>query len=424
MNEEETKPIRAWVLDDDERSVKDWAASLEKGAESASISVEATPVYGKELVELVKELYERSIAFRKGDSHCEDSTFVDECDLLVIDSDLRSQKEVGLVSGLDLAYSARCFTDVGCIVVLNAFGENPFDLTLLGHRRSFADLHLGSKQLENPGLWTLDRESGFRPWAWPLLHREAQAVRGRRDWLRERLDEPISDLFGFDEVDRIAMPRSMASFLTTVRDRKRATGDDSLETITPTQFVLESEFGLSRRDSEAIASDGEGQRTVIARAAAARLTKWLYGILVAGQDILVDAPHMVSRFPSTVEGDGIDAFNRVVELGAGESWEEVPSELGLKDDRDLKDSFFEVGPWADRPLWRGQRLARSGLLEAQKPWEFASPGFAFCEDVSRFVPEAEAEKFACDLETPYRIRYIAKQNDEVTYRPRENLVTD
>jgi hypothetical protein len=65
------------------------------------------------------------------------------------------------------------------------------------------------------------------------------------------------------------------------------------------------------------------------------------------------------------------------------------------------------------------------LLEAEKPWEFEAPGLFFCEDASRFLSEEESPKrFACDLDTPYRIRYIAQLDGDVAYRPRVNLVTD
>jgi hypothetical protein len=418
------KPVQALVLDDDPSFAEGCSANLQEGAAEAGVKVAAKPVHSEDLGTVVNELYERSRNFRAGDDYCEDPATLDECDLLVIDSDLRSDRRVGLVSGTDLAYSARCFTNVGCIVVLNAFGDNPFDLTMLGHRRSFADLHLGSEQLGNPGLWKLDHSLPFRPWGWPALHLQATRLRERMAWLREnKLDEPIFKLFGLEDSELEAAPRSLASFLTATRDRQTAPVK-SLEEITPVEFLLNSEYGLQRRDAETVRDAENTQQTVLARTAAARLTKWL-SLLVAGQDLLIDAPHLASRFPSTATGDGIDAFNQTAKLEvAGES-QAVLEELGLEaGSQPLQDHRFHVGPWTDRPLWWGQRLGRSDLPEAQKPWEFQAPGFAFCEDASRFLPEEDATRFACDLETPYRIRYLAKLDEDVTYRPRENLIVD
>lgn len=420
------KPLKAWVLDDEKEFAEEWVEALEESGEKAGLKLKAEAFHDGKLGKFVNELYCRSRDFRAGTSHCDDSTSLDECDLLVIDSDLRSAEEVGLVSGLDLAYAARCFSDVGCIVILNAFGENPFDLTLLGHRRSFADVHLGSQQLRNPGLWKLDPGLKFRPWNWPLLQHEAKRMQERRDWLLEgRLNEPIFQLFGFEEADYEAMPRSMASYLTSVRDRRRGSTKKSLKEITVVDFLLNSEYGLSKRDAEAVEKSEGEQQLVLARTAAARLSKWLHEVLAAGQDILVDAPHVASRFPSTLSGDGIDDFNRTVQLEIEGSAEKTLKDLGFDaDSQELKDHLFNLDPWPNRPLWWGQRLARSNLLEAQKPWEYEAPEVAFCEDASRFLPKADGKKFACDVETPHRIRYIAEEGDEVAYRPRENLIAD
>lgn len=415
-------PVRAYVLDDEEGFATDCAAQLEVGAQAAGVHVEATPVYGEDLGTVIDELTERSRKFRGSNDHCEDPASLDDCDLLVIDSDLRSSELAGLVSGTDLAYSARCFTDVGCIAVLNASGENPFDLTMLGHRRSFADVHLGSEQLVNPELWKLDHSSRFRPWDWPLLHLQAMRLKERTAWLLDgRLKTPISELFGLKDSELEAIPRSMASFLTAARDRKASS--KLLAEITPLEFLLSSEYGLLKRDAEAIQVAENNHHSVLARAGAARLSRWL-SLLIAGQDILVDGPHLASRFPSIVEGKGVETFDQTTQLVVSEKPAGILKKLGFEAVDPLREHLFATEPWMDRPLWWGQRLARSELTEAQRPWEFEAPDFVFCEDASRFLPDKKARRFACDLDTPYRIRYLAKLDEDVTYRPRENLVVD
>jgi hypothetical protein len=60
-------------------------------------------------------------------------------------------------------------------------------------------------------------------------------------------------------------------------------------------FVTLSGNGLKGKD--------QADDAAVARIAAARLSKWLEDIVLPAQEILVDAPHLVSRLPELLTGD-------------------------------------------------------------------------------------------------------------------------
>ena len=198
----------------------------------------------------------------------------------------------GLVTGERVSYLARCFSECAFIIGVNQFGENPFDLTLRGHLESYADLNVGSVQLDNVGLWS-DEKKGFRPWYWPVVPCSAESSRQRVRDVREHIDEPISKALGLESIMR-AIPRSALGFLG--KAPKNCTFRD---------FVLKSGNGIKGK----YRNIGEN---AIANIAAARISKWLERLVLPGQDILVDAPHLVYRYPSLLQGDreAIDTWNR------------------------------------------------------------------------------------------------------------------
>ncbi len=112
------------------------------------------------------------------------------------------------MTGHRLAYLARCYSNAKYIVVLNQFGENRFDLTLRGHPHTHADLHIGLKQLTNPGLWGESDWPEFRPWVWPVL---PNAIERMERWTQEvetALEEPIlswtlANFVGRSELNRM-----------------------------------------------------------------------------------------------------------------------------------------------------------------------------------------------------------------------------
>jgi hypothetical protein len=337
----------------------------------------------------------------------------DRAAILVVDYDLlKFEHERGYLTGDIVAYLARCYSKCGVIVGLNRFGRNPFDLTLSGHPELFADLHIGGAQAGNRGLWRPDW-SGFRPWVWPLLPESALAMERRVADVLGHEDDEILEVFGFPGEVVDTMPRSALAFLSTGKVPERTTFK---------QFIDSSGEGLRKPDKT--------EPAYRARIAASRLSKWLERHLLAGQDLLVDAPHLVSRFPSLLgvrdaAVAGLKTWNRMVTLG---HTDELPGQLDS-----LKDFQFHRAYWLSRPAWYWRPLSRSATIaELQDPWTVKPVPYVFCEDISAFVPQVAAQEFVAAVESSYTRRYIVnRQTSEgavygastagVDYQPRVRL---
>lgn len=320
---------------------------------------------------------------------------LDEAAILIVDYDLLELNKITYITAEEVAYLARCYSHCGLIVVLNQFGKNEFDLTLKGHPESFADLNLGSEQIYNPGLWE-EPWKGFRPWVWPLLPRALETYEKRSIELRSALDHPIPSFLGIEGIVGL-LPRTTVEFLQS-RSRK-------IEETTFKDFVEGSRHGLGPRDKPI---DDEA----IARIAAARIHKWLERLVLPGQDILVDTPHLVSRFPSLLQGN----------LKSKTTWKNVvtfesPSKAILK--TNVIDRFrFKKDAWVSRTCWIwGQLSGYEEIEEVKNPWKKTEKAdVVFCEDLSAYAPREAAKEFVADLSSPFVRRYVA-QADGVVYQP-------
>ena len=130
------------------------------------------------------------------------------------------------------------------------------------------------------------------------------------------------------------------------------------------------------------------------------------------QDILVDAPHLVSRYPSLIANDkqGIKAWNRTAQLVDYR-------DLGL--DTELLEPYrFKKDYWISRPVWFWDKLRESEkITEVIEPWKTAKPDWVFCEDASRFYNRNACREFLADTSSPFTRRF-AKGFKNVDYRPR------
>jgi hypothetical protein len=194
---------------------------------------------------------------------------------------------------------------------------------------------MGSQQLSNRGLWS-EPWDGFRPWYWPLLPQVCEAFERRvADLLDGNLDEPILKYFGFPEEMSETLPRSTKEFLFL---------GDKAESVTFREFVVPPGSGLRSKDK---VLDEES----LARIAALRVAKWLERIVLAGQDILVDAPHLISRFPSLLTSETEDQ----------KVWNKTASFKGINSlsirYRTIQEFRFEKQDWLSRPAWFWRRLS-------------------------------------------------------------------
>jgi hypothetical protein len=355
----------------------------------------AEPVTPEEFKAIVDTLETRRAQARNAEPPAyTDTCKLDDANLLIVDYDLLSLKSAGVMTGENVAYLARCFSQCGFILGLNQFGVNPFDLTLKGHPESFADLNIGSEQLTTPGLWAQPWR-GLRPWAWPMIPEAIESFEGRVSDLKRSMDQRILSWLEIPDVIAKLLPRSATEFITK--------GSTAAET-TFRDFVLHSGNGLLGR------LDKTSEECKV-RIAAARIAKWLERFVLTGQDILVDAPHLAVRYPSLLKGPTSKAssFDRTAAFGK-------PAELGIHHEK-ISSALFPKPNWLSRPAWFWPTLSSlSAIDEVLDPWKAKQTDLAFCEDISRFKPKATCHEFVADIPSPFARRYAAKVSN-VEYRP-------
>ena len=143
----------------------------------------------------------------------------------------------------------------------------------------------------------------------------------------------------------------------------------------------------------------------MARVAAARVGKWLERVVLPGQDVLVDAPHLALRFPSLLRGDGkkLDTWNATTSLFPPKSLWSEKAQLR----QTIQRHSFRQQDWLSRAAWFWSELRKlEDIEEVRNPWSVERPDFVFCEDVSGFLPQQEAREFVADLASSFVRRFV------------------
>lgn len=385
------------LIYDDEEGFKDKVRAHLESLTVVTSDYEIETPHNQELRDSMDTMLDRQREFRESGTWGGGSTQLDDTSIFLVDYDLF---EAIYSNGDVVAYLARCFSSCGLIVGYR-YGDDSFDLGLRGELRPFTDLYVGGKQLGNPGLWKVAEamEGDFRPWHWPVLPHYLTDFEKKVEDVRKSLavDAPIYEVLGFDPDLFVMLPRSISQFL----------GAKPEET-TFRQFVTKSGNGLERRDVEKVL---DPSRVVLARVGAARISKWLERLVLPEQDIIVDAPHLVSRYPSLMTGDvtNVDTWNRTARLVSHE-------DLGLN--TNLIEPFrLTKSHWLSRPVWFWDKLRKcEHITEVREPWSFERPDWVFCEDMSRFYDGEDYREFVADVESPFARRFV-KCVESVEYRP-------
>ena len=422
------------IYDDEQGRPREFEEKLDKGLNQANQSDKFDIILLKDndFQNVIKALEQRRINFRNGEIDLEnipkdDAEEIDNASIFIIDYDLldsqeREKKEeeelfTGSLTGEIVAYLVRCFSKCKLIVGLNQYGSNPFDLTLRGDLDSFADVNLGGEQLGNPNLWMGDwknSEQEFRPWSWPNLCDLLGDFDKRVEDVQENLNTPISEFLDFDRESFELLPREIVQFIGQYKEK------EPFQT-TFREFVTKSGNGLTSKDEKEVVEGINDQ--VLARVGAARISKWLEQLVLPEQDILVDAPHLVSRYPSLIKGDkenikNIEIWNKTAQLAGHE-------DLGLntnlienyrfgKSDKSQSDKSH----WMSRPVWFWDKLREcEAIKEVTEPWLTIIPDWVFCEDTSCFHKQTDCKEFLADIASPFTRRYV-KNFDGVDYQPR------
>jgi hypothetical protein len=402
---------RVVIFDDDDDRRQRWKKRLET-VKAFTASFKAECLRMSEFIEALKDLENRreESRTRRGGEHSDNP--LDGVAVLLVDQELFPPSSDAHWTGERVAYLARCYSSCGYIVVLNQFGENPFDLSLRGSPESFADLNIGSGQIDNPGLWS-ERISGFRPWCWPVLPIAAERLERRAKDILGELERPLLKYLQFPETVVNTLTREALQFIEPVRHSDKG---KRIPDTTSREFVCQSRYGLERKD-EPMSDD------LVARIAASRLSKWLETHVLPGQDILVDSPHLVTRFPSLLDSDEVtqEALDQTTSFGG-------VSSLGIRYHR-LQKQRFQQSDWISRHAWFWPLLSdNASIEEVQNPWESQPVDYVFCEDISRFVHRDDAKPFMADIESPFSRRFVVSPDSStwqelandlrpVNYRP-------
>ena len=376
------------VYDDDLDLAKSWADKIEERIKDAYSDAVVKPSDGKAFQQLLTLINSRRKEWRKEEDKSGTIGLhdADTADVIVVDYDLLQYSDSVDTTGSRLAYLLRCFSKCGFIIVLNEFGRNVFDLSLGSPYEGFADIHIGDEQIGNPGLWQAPFD-GYRPWYWPVVPNARKNFERCVKDVQENPDELILDFLDLsDVIDWI--PRRAQDFLL---------GKQKIEEATFKDFVRSAHGGISAKDSLI-----PEQR---ARVTAARVVTLLNSIILPEQSVLVDAPHLVSRFPSLISNqrDEIDMWNKLCNP--------VTHEIDNLLVKDLKKYKFQQPHWLWRPAWCWPKINKDEDIEEVKdPGSIEEIGWVFCEDISRFVPIEFAQDFRAIVSPPFTKRYVFRSD--------------
>ena len=391
---------RVLVCDDDHELAKDWVEAIREVV-TCDYKLLDAPVTA-DIRASAQELLHRRAALRQGKVPVKQSCVFDDVDILVIDYDLlHIDEDNAQYTGEGLGRLARMFTECSVVVVLNQYPQAQFDLRLRGHLESHADLNVDAELVSAPGLWRDPPWRNFRPWKWQTLFRAVGTQRERERVIEADLDRSILDTLGMHFEDASRLSDSAFGFLSP-----SANGYQLLREVTFRSFLGNSSDG---RDGRAIS---EFHTRAAVRVASARIGKWLEREVLGGQDVLMDIPHLLQRFPFVL-GDKITHL---------EAWNAAIHDLSILGDVIGDDVWFNRSSILSRPaIWTSRFQADENVRKVRSEFDFSDvPQFVFAEDRSVFVELSEAVEFRAGFHNAFDRRYIARV-DEIRYGPQRRL---
>lgn len=404
--------MKVCVWDDETNLAEGWKKSIEDLFPNGNVLVEACEP-GKIEHEL-SVLHERRHAFLQGDEgYDSEESVLDSTSVLVVDNDLFDIPSFNDYTAEMVATRAGVYTDCGYIVVLNYTPDTDFDLSLVGHPDSKADLHVNAKFVADPGLWH-DSSSGvndFRPWHWPLLIKAPDQYRARVERLEGLLEEsgktPIVEFLDFPGVAVDRLSRLARAYLHPQKEAHKVSFWDFVENNARVVSPKEGKLIVKRRDC-----------SKLARVGARRLSKWLARLVVGPQNVLVDLPHVVDNLPFVVpseQRESIDSWNKYASL-TDAPVEAVTEALSVEPVRT---------EWVDRPVYWAHQLDTEEILDLMLGGDEPNPlELVFCEDSSAFHIGTACHRFVASYGTGSDGRFVRWLNElspSVKYGPQSRL---
>lgn len=389
--------LKILICDDENNREQHWQQELESVLEHENVfDVQVLPPDDLLDASIALEARRRIAREEPHESFPKDAAeAIDTANILIVDYDLLDLRGDYYQTGEGIAYLARCYSSCGLIVALNQFDRGSvFDLSLVpkGFPHSFADINISSNLLANRGLWSEPWE-GFRPWQWPLLPQALEKFEARCKSLDGNLEQGIFNFLSLPQQIIPLLPRELIEWI----GGKEATFE---------QFVRESGAGLHKKDKPLTPKS-------IVRIAAARVWQWLEWGVLPTQTLLIDAPHLITAFPSIVSDrkKDIDTWNRSASFVAVDR---------LPLNHEIIEPFrFIPSDWVSRPVWFWPLLKENSDIEdVADPWSTEWSDHVFCEDTSRFVIENEAREFTSALSSQFSRRYVEFLAEGIEYQNR------
>ena len=299
------------------------------------------------------------------------------------------------MTGEDLAALARRYSRAGPIVSVNRFGEQSFDLRLRRGMDTWAEISVAHEDLRNPRLWIAAGPDSYRPWGWPSLQQLPELFERRVRHALKHLDTPVAEVFAISKTQVELMPRTVSEALG---------GDPT--SLTFKDVALAQAFPSSNVP--------QPSRPQMARVAAAEVGKWLANSVLPGEEILIDAPHLVVQYPSLLQGArDRDSLNELAAVGA----DAAPR----FDTSKIRSARFRPRFWLDRPAWWTESILENRTLtENLTPWNMRPLKYGFGEDTSKFHPLDKLRAFqAVGI---FGERYVRVPDESVRYKPVNRLL--
>lgn len=365
------------ICDDTTKVGARLAGKVRKAAPEDLYCVLKAPANG-DVQNAIKEVFARQSAVLRGHQRDRSACLFDEANILILDYDLLYvDEEHARHTGESLARLVRLFSDADVIVVYNQFQGAHFDLSLRGHLSSHADLNLQADLLGNPGLWIDPPWEGFRPWHWQTLHRAVETQRARQALVVEHFDRAIVDVLGMREEDLLCLSDTAVGF------------------IAPDSRNLE---GLRKHTFKSFASTvGNVDNDAACRFVASRIGKWLERQVLGPQNVLIDLPHLIQRFPFLWEDD---LANPAIWTAAVCGGEDVKRRVP-------EGCWFEPAGLLSRPaIWSSRLLEQAGIRETRASFDYSHvPTLVFLEDTSSFGKLQKATQFRAGHHNAYDRRF-------------------
>lgn len=401
--------LNVLVCDDEPELAKEWLSEIESTVSPAEYKL--LPIPGEEeFAAGVHGLICRRNKVREGQTSEQTGGLFDDVDILVIDYDLLHVEDTETRhTGEGIARLARAFSTCGLVVVLNQYPEAQFDLSLKGHIESHADLNVDAELIGAPGLWTKQDPGDFRPWHWPLLSDAAHRYRERVKALSATgaLQAPVLATIGMTEADAGRLSDGAFGFLGPDAESFGLLAEKSF-----LQFIEGNSVAADPKDGAKLV---ESDPAACARIAASRVAKWLERDVLAPQDVLVDLPHLVQRFPFLLRTECLNEISAWNALVAGDV-------SVLQDGLLPKETWFDAPAWLGCPaLWWQRVEDQPQIADLRMKFDYSTaPDFVFLEDASMFAPLAEALEFRAGFHNEFDRRFI-KSFAGLRYAPRRRL---